>query len=115
MIMAEHQPGEKIISFDAFWERNMQSLTFYTGRRVQVFGSQGELAFGAAHDTHARENFPPLEDVYALLKAEPRVYVVLRPDRLKELMSAAGKPLYLAPGLPGKLLLLSNKPWRVKS
>lgn len=113
-IMSEYRPGEKIVSFDAFWERNMQSLTFYTGKRVLVNGSQGELTFGAAHDPYARETFPPVEDVYDMLKGDARVYVVLRPDRLKELMSAAGKPLYIAPNLPNKLILLSNKPWRVE-
>ncbi len=113
-IMSEYRAGERIISFNAFWERNMQSLTFYTGKRVLVVGAPGELKFGATHDKEAAVNFPSEERFLEMLRDDSvRSYIVAHTEQLPDLERAAGKPIYPAPDkLPGKLTLFSNKPWR---
>ncbi|MFA6582998.1 MAG: glycosyltransferase family 39 protein [Elusimicrobiaceae bacterium] len=114
LIMAEYQPGDRIISFNAFWERNMQSMSFYTGRRVSVVGSRGELEFGAERDAEREKHFPSETDFVNTLRDDSaRSFVVAYSEQLPDIERQAGRPLYPAPGkLPGRLVLFSNKPWR---
>jgi len=114
-IMREYKEGEVIISYDANYERFFQSMSFYTGRRVLIYGVPGELEFGMQEEPRRDEYFLPHERAMKLLQSGTRVYLVAKQNKLKELAGYAETRLYGAPGpLSGQLVLVSNRPWSAK-
>lgn len=114
-IMSEYKEGEVIISYDANYERFFQSMSFYTGRRVLIYGVPGELEFGMREEPRRDEYFLPHEQAMKLLQSGTRVYLIAKQNKLRELAGYAGTRLYGAPGpLSGQLVLVSNRPWSAK-
>jgi len=110
MVMSEFRPGDKIAAFNADYERNLQSFGYYSGQRVRVIGDQGELQFGAGLDPHRDQFFPDYGTLRKWVRSKDRVFIITKRDRLPEL-DFLGKPLYGGKILPGKLVVLSNRPW----
>lgn len=110
-IMSEFKEGEIIVSYHARYDRNLQSLGFYTGKRVRIVGGRGELKMGFELEPLKYEYFPSQEKFFEWVRSDSRVYVITREKRVKDLMAYVGKRLYPGRVLPGKIRLFSNKPW----
>lgn len=110
-IMREYREGDLIISYNADYERNCQSLNFYTGKRIAVVGSPGELEFGSRLDSRSDYWFPSEERFFGWFASGERLFVVAKKKDLKGLADRAKRRIYLAGLLPGKLALVSNKPF----
>jgi len=102
----------KIYSYHAKYERNMQSMGFYTGKRVYIVGGKGELEFGSTITPDADKYFPSEQQFYNEFKSDTRIFVVLKKERLNILKASTQATLYPAKeSYAGKLMLVSNKPW----
>lgn len=86
-------PDQKIVAYGVSWENRLQSLVFYSRRRVAVYGDRGELEMGLSHDSDAAEWSVPAEQATeALLQLPVGSWVVTSSealDRLKESQPAA--------------------------
>jgi hypothetical protein len=52
-------PGEHLLAYGVSFENRLQSLAFYTGQRIAVFGDFGELDLGQRYDPDAASWFVP--------------------------------------------------------
>ncbi|MDD2773651.1 MAG: glycosyltransferase family 39 protein [Elusimicrobiales bacterium] len=112
LIMREFKPGDKIVAWNADYERNFQSLGYYSGQRVRVAGDPGELEFGAGLEPQKREYFPDEKTVSGWLASDTRVFLVMKARDLARLDQITNVRLYPDKPPPGKLVALSNKPWQ---
>ena len=111
IIMAEFKTGDRLLAFDADYERNFQSMGYYTGQRVAITGSKGELEFGAAHDPLGAEYFPDQAAALRLLESDTRIFMILQKGTLELLAPLVKASLYRGPQVAGRLEVVSNKPW----
>ena len=111
LITKAWKPGDVISTYHADFDRNCQSLSFYTRNRVVLLGTKGELETGAGLVPDAAEYFP--EDVAYLKRyaSDRRFFVIIKKRYLRELRDASGAGVYVPQNFPGQLTLVSNSPW----
>jgi 4-amino-4-deoxy-L-arabinose transferase-like glycosyltransferase len=112
VINSEYKNGEKIFSYHCNFERNMQSLGFYTGERIYIVGSRGELQFGSSFDGYVNIYFPSDAEFYKEIKSQKRIYAVIKIAHFDYLSKTFGSTLYPANVIAGNFMLVSNSPWK---
>jgi 4-amino-4-deoxy-L-arabinose transferase-like glycosyltransferase len=110
VIMREFRPGDRLLAFDADYDRNFQSMGYYTGQRIAIVGDQGELEFGAGHEPRRGEYFPNVSQSAKLMQSGARYFMIVRKST-GDLSSVLGAKLYPGPQVAGRFAVFSNKPW----
>ena len=103
------KPDERIVAYSVSYEDVLQSLPFYTGRRIVIEGNPGELELGRQHAEDAGDWF--LADPGALdaLRALPGGSWVVTSEEAAKYMKAAGSLDSLDPVAREGTLLLFHK------
>ena len=110
-IMEEHKPGDVISSYHADFDRNCQSLSFYTRNRVVLLGTKGELETGAELVPDAAEYFPTQDAYLYRYAGKERFFAIIKKRYLRELAARSRAGIYVPQNFPGPLTLISNRPW----
>jgi 4-amino-4-deoxy-L-arabinose transferase-like glycosyltransferase len=111
IILANQKNDEKIISYNANYDRNLQSLTFYSGQKVYVIGDTGELELGKELAKNPSDFFLSEEEFAKLFDSNERVFVIVKYKHLDVLKNRVKTEIFKGPKVKGKLLVISNRPW----
>ena len=65
------RPDQQIVAFGESYEDHLQTLGFYTRRRIAIYGEAGEMSLGAAHDPEAAQWFVPTPEAEAAVVRVP--------------------------------------------
>src|SRR4029077_19007512 len=86
IISQRAKPEERVVSYGVSYENVLQTLPFYTKRRIAVFGDPGELEMGAGDAPEAAEWFSGETTAKdAVVKLSPGTWVVTNEEYLKGL------------------------------
>jgi 4-amino-4-deoxy-L-arabinose transferase-like glycosyltransferase len=100
-------PEDRIVGYGVSYENALQSLPFYTKRRMAVFGDVGELETGRDHAEDAGEWFTPEAGAPAALSEMPVGTWVVTNEEHEKVLSQAGVAQTFEPAArEGPLLLL---------
>jgi len=99
----------RIVTYGISFENRLQSLLFYTRRRLTVLGDPGELALGLRHDPQSADWFVPEEAAQGALLTLPFNTWIVTDDEHWKTLDAAGQAEHFAlVERQGSLLLLQK-------
>jgi hypothetical protein len=102
----ESKPEEMVVGYGISFENVLQTLTYYLGRRVAVFGDPGELTTGAGLDPDAAKWFAPEATAQtAMLQAPPGTWGITDQERWDALQQADPSDDFALIQRQGNLLL----------
>lgn len=102
-------PDDPVIVYGVAYETYVQSLAFYTRRRLVIEGPSGELALGQAHAPDAATWFTDTDNATAAVKRAPvGSWVVTDKEYWDKLGEADGQELFEQVEKSGRLILLQK-------
>lgn len=104
VINSSWQPGEALIGYQVY----SQSLSFYTGQEMYIYGLSSELDFGAQHAPDSPLFLARPEDLVRLVQQRPRVYLILKKEALERVQQQLSEPLRIVQEWKN-CLLVSNR------
>jgi 4-amino-4-deoxy-L-arabinose transferase-like glycosyltransferase len=107
IISQRAKPEERVVSYGVSYENVLQTLPFYTKRRIAVFGDPGELDMGAGDAPEAVDWFSGETTAKdAVVKLSPGTWVVTNEEYLKGLSEIGFDDAFEPMGREWRLLLL---------
>ncbi|NLO90969.1 MAG: hypothetical protein GX410_03100, partial [Elusimicrobia bacterium] len=103
-------PGDVVSTYHADYDRNCQSLSFYTARRVVIVGDEGELKAGSKLVPDTDIYFPYDEPYLKRYTGSERFFVIINKRRLRKLSELTQGRVYQLDNTPGPLALAGNRP-----
>ena len=90
LIAARGNPQDPVIVYGVSYETYVQTLAFYTQRRIAIYGPLGEFALGAAHAADAALWFAEGDKATEALTQAPAGAWVVTNDEYENQLAAAG-------------------------
>jgi 4-amino-4-deoxy-L-arabinose transferase-like glycosyltransferase len=90
VIVQRAQPQDRVVVYGVSYETYVQTLAFYTRRRLALYGPMGELALGAEHAADIVGWFADGEPATTALMASPIGTWVIVSDESLQYLSASG-------------------------